>query len=266
MTSKQLNLIVFFMLIVILGGTELFAAEENPRKALLQATRNLVEMARDSGYSSEIFAVGGLTESGDHSVDRPNIRLRCSADVRGPLMHLPEFFAYIHGDKGAIEAEGQWKNIRATRRGRAIQGLLDVPTEVLIDSLKKGSSVEWKVPGKVIQVTLAPRRSRTLFSEMNNSGCMRVSDLLYSRTEQRIDGSNSHGVVEVTLGENGALPQRIDFRLLAAFRNNQGRSAKGMLAFQNGVEHVSFRCVYNLDTTAAVGQMRLSKDLIKLLK
>jgi hypothetical protein len=266
MTSQQLKLTVFFISIVLLAGSELFGAEKNARKALFEATRNLVKMSRDSGYHAEIFVVGGLTESGDHRVNRPNISLRCSADVRGPLMHLPEFFAYIRGDKGAIEAEGNWKNIRSTRKGRAIQGLVDVPTEILIDSLKKGSRVEWKEAGKVIQVTLAPRRSRALFSEMNNSGCMRLSDLLYTRTEQRIDGSNSHGVVEVTLDESGSLPQSIEFRLLVAFRNDQGRSAKGMLAFENGVRHVAFRCVYRLDTTVAVGQMRLSRDLVKLLK
>ena len=181
-------------------------------------------------------------------------------------MHIPGFFAYIHGEKGAIEHDGHWKHIRSTQKGKAIQGLLDVPTELLMDALKRGSRVEWKVPGRELEVRLPQKRSRDLFTAINNSGCVRVSDLIYTPAETRIDGSNTLGIMTIILDESGELPESIDFTLLTAVRNDQGRSARGELAFQEGIPHLSFQCRYQLDTTAAVGEMRLSKKLLKLLK
>lgn len=266
MTYKNLSLTTCLLVLISFAGSDLLGAEENPRKTLVTATRNLMKMSMESGYRTRIMAVGGFSEYGDHRIDRPKIALRCSADVRGPLMHMPDLFAYIKGDKGAIEHGGHWKHIRSTPKGKAIQGLLNVPTELLMDALRRGSRVEWKIPGKVIEVTLAQKRSQNMFTEMNNSGCVRVSDLIYSHTESRIDGSNTLGTLKITLDQSGELPQRIEFTLLTAFRNEQGRSARGELAFQEGMPHLSFQCCYRLDTGAAVGEMRLPKDLLKLLK
>ena len=266
MTYKNLHLTTGLLLLISFGGTDLLGAEEKPRKALVEVTRNLMKMSMESGYRTRILAIGGFSEYADHRVDRPKIAFRCSGDVRGSLMHMPDLFAYISGEKGAIESGGHWRHIRATRKGKIIQGLLDVPTELLMDALRRGSQVEWVIPGKEIKVTFAQKRSQNLFTEINNSGCVRVSDFIYSLNETRIDGSNTLGTLRIILDASGELPQSIEFSLLTAFRNEQGRSAEGELAFQEGMPHLSFQCCYLLDTSAAVGEMRLSKDLLKILK
>ena len=266
MTYKNQHLTAGLLLLSFFVGSDHVAAEEKPRKALVEATRNLMKMSIESGYRTRILAIGGLSEYADHRVDRPKIAFRCSGDVRGSLMHIPDLFAYISGEKGAIEEGGHWRHIRATRKGKIIQGMLGVPTELLMDALKRGSQVEWVPPGKEIKVTFAKKRSQILFTEINNSGCVRVSDFIYTRNETRIDGSNTLGTLRIVLDSSGELPQSIEFSLLTAVRNDQGRSAEGDLAFQEGMPHLSFQCSYMQDTTAAVGEMRLPKELLKILK
>ncbi|MGE4620487.1 MAG: hypothetical protein AAEJ04_11830 [Planctomycetota bacterium] len=266
MTANNFNVTTMALVLTIFGGSDLFADEQNPRKALVEVTRNLGRMASESGYRAEIRAVGGLTEAADHRVDTPAAYLRVAVDVRGRLMHIPVLSSYIIGDKGAIDFEGHWRAIQSTRQGRAIQGMLNVPTDLLLCALKRGSQVTWKVPGRVLKVELAPQRSRHLFIEMNNSGCMRSSEWFYSRRESRIDATNTHGVLEIAINSATRLPESIDYTLMAGYRDDQGRVAKKTLAFQEGVQHVAFNCFYRLDTTAAVSEMRLSRKLTKLLK
>ena len=246
------------------------AAGESPRKALVQVTRNLAQMASESGYRTDVAIIGGISSASDHSIEIPKYLRRVQASVRGKLMHLSEHSAYLYGGKVAIEEEGVWMKPGTSDLGREIAGMFEVPTDLLMNALKRGSRVEWVAnrigTRKAIRVVLPASQSRARFSGIEKSGCVAAEGRRLSYFQSRLERSNTQTTIIVDLDPAGELPQKIQIEVLGAYRDDNGRSRKGQLAFEEGTNHAAFHFIYWLDTSAAVGQFKVPQKAQRLLK
>ena len=243
------------------------SAQENPRKALALATKNLMKMAQESGYSSYLGVVAGLSQSGDHSIEEVQCMMRTRGYVRGKLMHLPAEKAYLFGSKVAVADGKDWTIAGESRTGREIDGLLEVPTDLLVSALKRGTKVNW-VPGETnqIRIELPDGVSRIRLKEIERSGCVSVDGSQRSYFENKLHKGNVQTTITVDLDETGQLPVGISVVVLAAFKDSNGRTRRGELAFEEGTKHAVFHCFYMLDTSDAVPQFTVPVAARKLLK
>ncbi|MDE0960182.1 MAG: hypothetical protein OSB09_05320 [Planctomycetota bacterium] len=259
-----------FLLISSSLSPSLMAADASPRKALIQATINLAKMATESGYRNEIGIVGGLSSSADHRIEVGKYRNRIQTDVRGRLMHFPDYNAFLLGEKVAIEEEGVWMKPGTSRLGREIGGLFEVPTDLLTNALKSASQIEWvtnrRDGRKAIQVVMTPRRSRARFNGIDKSGCVAAEGRRLSYFQTRLERSNTQTTITVQLDAAGEMPQKISVEVLGAYRDEQGRSRKGQLAFEEGTIHAAFHFIYWIDSSVAVSQFKVPLKAQKLLR
>ena len=243
------------------------SAQENPRKALARATKNLMKMAQESGYSSYLGVVAGLSQSGDHSIEEVQCMMRTRGYVRGKLMHLPAEKAYLFGSKVVVADGKEWTRAGESRSGREIDGLLEVPTDLLASALRRGSKVDW-VPGETnrIRIELPDGVSRIRLKEIDRSGCVSIDGSQKSYFQNNLHKGNVQTTLTVDLDEDGKYPIGITVVVLAAFKDSNGRTRSGELAFEEGTKHAAFHCFYMLDTSDAVPQFTVPVTARKLLK
>jgi len=248
---------------------QVLAGKDNPRKELAKVTQQFVSEAKSTGYRFKVRSAGGVSDSENHVINRNVIGVRSSGYSLNHLMYLPNFDAYIATDKGAIEHKGNWRSIYTNPKGRYLKSMITLPEELLLESLRKNSKVEWVEEGRVLKVELHKGRSNRMFTDINQLSTMdRLLYYKYDRKKRTIS-SKTEGVIQVEIDPTTQHVEKISLELLAACKDQYGRVPKRGYEYSEGTDHVVYRLEYDIevgDTVVPVEPMILSKELKKLLK